>query len=70
MEEITYKKKNKNDYALYKGDMFVSLGSIKEIAKEMGLKEATVKFYASPSYQKRVPAGNGYILIKIEEDEE
>lgn len=70
MGKITYKKKRKTEYVLYKGDKFVSVGTIKEIAKETGQKESTVKFYASPAYQKRVPGGNGYILIKIEEDEE
>lgn len=55
------------EYALYHGDEFIVLGTIKEIAKFQNVKEDTIKFYANPCSKKR---NNKYILIKIEEGDE
>lgn len=57
----------KGIYALYKGDEFLSLGTIKEIAKEMNIKESTIRFYNKPSYMKRA-GKNARVIIKVEED--
>ena len=40
-------------YALYKGDEILAFGTIREIASQMGVKPRTIKFYMSPTYQKR-----------------
>ena len=64
------RKPRKNpDYALYKGDTFIMIGTIKEIAWYLGVSERTVHFYASPTYMKR-NKDNHYIVIRIEDDEE
>ena len=55
-------------YALYQGDKFITVGTVKEIANELGIKEETVRFYSSPAAKRR-NTGNGRILVKIEEDE-
>lgn len=52
------------DYALYKGDKFIDLGSVKYLAKKMNVKEKTIKFYSTPTYQKRT-GGRGYVVIEI-----
>ena len=54
-------------YALYKGDNILTIGTIRELALYLGVKERTIKFYATPTYQKR-NKGNNYIVIRIEED--
>ena len=41
-------------YALYKGDKFITEGTIKEIAEYTGLKESTIKYYGTNAYLKRV----------------
>ena len=41
------------EYALYDGDEFIMIGTAKEIADELGVKEATIKRLRSPSVQKR-----------------
>jgi hypothetical protein len=46
------------EYALYKGEEILCSGTIKEIAKHQGIKEATVRFYARPSYKKRIKVLN------------
>ena len=63
------KKTPKKEYALYKGDEFISIGTIRELAELLGRPEDTVRFYHTPAYQKR-NFKNGYILINIEDDEE
>lgn len=56
-------------YALYKGDEFIDLGTIKELAKKLNVKPKTIRFYGTPSYQKRIKNySERLILIKIEDD--
>lgn len=57
-------------YALYKGDDILTIGTIKELAKYLGVKEKTVYFYSTPTYRKRNKKGNNYIVIKILGDKE
>jgi len=64
---VPVKKKN-GEYALYKGEHIICCGTIAEIANEMNLSVKTIRYYASPTYQKRCPKGNGMTLVRIEED--
>ncbi len=54
-------------YALYKGDEFLTLGTIREIAEETGKSELTLRFYTTPAHRKRRKE-TSLIVIKIEED--
>ncbi|HLG26726.1 MAG TPA: hypothetical protein VI423_02980 [Paenisporosarcina sp.] len=60
------------EYAVYKGDEFITLGTAIECAAFMGWKKAKhTQFFASPTYQKRVKEdGNGLVVIKLEDDED
>ena len=55
-----------NVYALYEGDRSICDGTIYQIAEMTGLKPATLKWYGTPSGQRK---GN-MALIKLEEDDE
>ena len=57
-----------NEYALYQGDTFVTIGTLDQISDFLGVKRGTAKFYASKCNRKRNP--NGRMLIKIEVDDE
>jgi hypothetical protein len=57
-------------YALYKGDELLTVGTKKELAKYLNVSENTIRFYASPTYQRRNKKGNGYLVVKVEDDEE
>ena len=57
-------RKKVKDYAIYKGDRFIDLGSVRYLAKKMNVKEETIKFYSTPTYQKRT-GGRGYVVIRI-----
>ena len=63
MQFIVYKMKT---YALYKGDEFLNLGSIKFLAEWLGVKESTIRFYSSPIYRKRT-GDRGLLVIRIED---
>ena len=53
-----------NEYALYKGDTFITCGTLKEISVETGIAIVTLVSYASPSYKEKNP--NGKQLIKVD----
>ena len=61
----------KKEYALYKGDNFITLGTIPEIAKKLEVTPQTIYFYKTPAYKKRKRNGKDYLeLVEIEKDEE
>lgn len=55
------------EYALYKGEKLIAMGTVEEISKKTGLKESTVRFYKSKNYKKRTSEKNGKRLIKLED---
>lgn len=57
------------EYAMYKGDKLLGIGTIKELTKTLNVKVETIRFYNTPTYQKRVKRGkNRRELVKIEGD--
>ena len=61
--------KDLNNYALYRGDEFITVGTVKELAEFMGVKEASIRFWSYPSYLNRIKSYEHSIrVIKIEEE--
>ena len=64
------------EYAVYKGENLVCIGTAKECAEEMNVLPETIKFYTTPTYQKRLAkrkkvSAAGYLTVtKLEDDEE
>ena len=59
------------EYALYKGDKFIDLGTKQYLANLLGVNIRTIEFYHSPTYRKRGKEySNRYIVIKIEGEDE
>ena len=54
------------EYALYKGDTFIDLGTKEYLAKLLNVKKDTITFYGSPTYRRRTK-DNAYIVIPIKE---
>lgn len=56
-----------NIYAIYKGDTFIDLGTLKYLAKKLNVSEKTIYFYSTEAYKKRrkYKFDNCYIVIKI-----
>lgn len=60
-----------NDYAIYKGDTFLFLGTAIECAEHLGVTVETIYFYTSPTYKRRLEkrnATNSIIAIKLEDE--
>ena len=59
-----------NYYALYKGEDPLCTGTKQELADYLGVSIETISFYASPTYKKRNPKGNNYLVFRIRDDED
>lgn len=60
--------RNKGIYAMYKGDEFLCIGTVDEIARKRNIKPSTVSYYATASYEKRVEKYKSpIIVIKIDD---
>lgn len=58
------------EYALYKGDELLSIGTIRKIAKEMGVKRDTIAYYKTPTYKGRTSEEKGRRLVSLEDEKE
>lgn len=47
----------KKEYALYKGDNLLKIGTVEEIAEELGIKKETVSFLQITSLQQAYQSG-------------
>ena len=69
----TYKKRlnDQRDYAVYRGDEFVDLGTLDYLSNVLGIARRTLQFLKSPSGRKRINGErHGIIIIKIEDGDE
>ena len=60
--------KIKYEYVIYKGDKFLYIGSKKECAEYLNVKENTIYFYTTPTYSKRFMENydsNKLIILKV-----
>ena len=57
------------EYALYKGDELLAIGTVKEIADQIGVTKKTAFHYGTPTYQKRT-SDNARRLVRLEKWEE
>lgn len=53
------------EYALYKGQELLAMGTKREIAEQLGISVRSVSFYGTPSYAKRTSEKNGRKLIEL-----
>jgi hypothetical protein len=62
------------EYAVYKGDDLLCMGTAKDCSEYLGVQEKTVRFYLTPSYKNRVArrkkARNFITVIKLDEEGE
>ena len=56
------------EYAMYKGDSFVDLGTIAYLAEKYHKKKKSLKYLATPSAHKR-SSQKSLLLYRINEDE-
>jgi len=61
--------KQKKEYALYKGENLIVIGTIDEIAKSQGVKRKTILYYQSPAHLRKSEKshiGNYKVLVKLD----
>lgn len=62
-------------YAIYQGEEFLDIGTVDQLAEKFEVRSETIRFWATPTHQKRMANEDGSIgdrkvVIKLEEDEE
>lgn len=62
--------RNYREYAIYKGDTFIDIGTAKELAARHNLKVGTI--YETVHWEKRnvKPDGNGLIAVPLTDTED
>lgn len=46
--------KERQEYAVYKGEEFICMGTAREVAEKLGIKPKTVQFLSTPANIRRV----------------
>ena len=66
------KEYDKREYALYKNDDLLHIGSMEELAKFRGVRKETIQYYATPAYRRRIEKrnnpGSGITLVRLDDD--
>lgn len=52
------------EYALYKGEELLAMGTKREIAEQLGVLPSTVGYYGTPVYTRRT-SDNGRRLVEL-----
>ncbi|WP_164905634.1 hypothetical protein [Latilactobacillus sakei] len=55
------------EYAVYKGDQFIDLGTADYLANKFGVLRKTIWYWTAPAYWRK-NKGNSLIAIRIEDD--
>jgi hypothetical protein len=65
-------RQEKSEYAVYKGDEFICLGTARECATYLDVKISTIRYLSSPAYSKRIEerqeSKNPLIAIKVDDE--
>lgn len=59
-----------HDYAVYKGDELIVVGTAEECAEFMGVTKAYIQALATPKRRKRSMEKGGTYAIKLEDDDD
>lgn len=62
--QVRFRSENMTEYALYKADEVLIIGTVDELAEFQKVKRETILFYATPTYQKRT-TDKGLRVIRV-----
>lgn len=57
----------KGEYALYKGDDLIDIGTAEELAAKRGVQAETIKFYATPTNARRNKGGKKLTAVRLDD---
>ena len=55
------------EYAIYKGDEFIAIGTIKELVKKTGYSETTLRYCTHPVSRRR-SKGNRLVVFAVDDE--
>lgn len=58
--------KKYKEYALYKGEELLAIGTKKELAEKFNVKESTISFYMTPAKLKRNKGNNCRVVVVLD----
>ena len=59
------------EYAMYKGDELLYIGTHRELAEQHGVSPRTITYYKTPSYKKRSAGKENYLsIVELDDDDE
>lgn len=58
--------KLKAEYALYKGNVLLDIGTLDELQEKYKVKRETLYFYQTPAHKRREKKGNLRVLVKLD----
>ncbi|PED63993.1 hypothetical protein [Priestia megaterium] len=62
--------RNYKEYAVYKGEQLLAVGTAMECAEELNVKPETIHFYTTPTYKRRLKKrknpSNCRIAVKLD----
>lgn len=58
--------KKYKEYALYKGEELLTIGTKKELAEKFKVKESTITFYMTPTHSKRNKGNNCKVVVVLD----
>lgn len=58
-------------FALYKGDRFIDVGTLDELASRTGIKKSSLRFYATGVHRKRLKnPEKGLVVVRLEDEDD
>lgn len=62
------KPKNMDDYAMYRGDTFIDLGTLDELADKYGTTRKHMRYLATAAVHRRLSGNKALLLYRIKDD--
>lgn len=53
------------EYALYKGEELLAMGTKREIAEQLGVSASTIGYYGTPVYARHTNDNKGRRLVEL-----
>lgn len=53
------------EFALYKGEELIAMGTKREIAEQLGVLPSTIWYYGTPVYARRTSDSKGRRLVEL-----
>lgn len=63
------KQNSRDEFALYKGDRIIAIGTAEELARRQGVTAETIRYYSTPAHRRRAFGTNRFIAVRIDLDE-